>query len=220
MNAVALIPVYNAAGHIGEVVARTLPQVGRVLVVDDGSTDGSGNEASVAGAAVIRHPANRGKGAAVRTGLARCRELGCAWIILLDADGQHDADDIPQLLAEGGRGSRFVLGNRMTQTENMPFSHWLGNRICSWLLSRLCGQSLPDSQCGFRLVHSSLLDALTLTADRYEVDSEMLVLASRAGCRIVSVPVTTIYADEHSNIRPMRDALRVLRLLWRYWRGH
>ncbi|MCX6907921.1 MAG: glycosyltransferase family 2 protein [Verrucomicrobia bacterium] len=219
-NLVALIPVYNAAGHVGKVVRRTLPRVGRVLVVDDGSTDGSGDEAREAGAEVIRHAINRGKGAALRTGLARCRELGCEWIVLLDADGQHDADDIPRLLAEGERGAKFVLGNRMTRTANMPFSHRVGNRLSSWIVGRLCGQLLPDSQCGFRLIHRSLLDALVLTADYYEVDSEMLILASRAGCRVASVPVATIYADEHSNIRPMKDALRVLRLLLRYWHGH
>jgi glycosyltransferase involved in cell wall biosynthesis len=216
---VALIPVYNASGHIGKVVQRTLAHAGRVVVVDDASTDNSGEEARVAGAEVIRHAANQGKGAALRTGLARCRELGCEWTVLLDADGQHDADDIPRLLGEGVRGAKFVLGNRMNQTANMPFWHRVGNRISSWLVSRLCGQSLPDSQCGFRLLHRDLLGALKLTADHYEADSEMLILAARAGCRIASAPVTTIYADEHSNIRPLKDAWRVMRLLLRYAHG-
>jgi glycosyltransferase involved in cell wall biosynthesis len=218
-NAMALIPVYNAAAHVGKVVQRAAGEVGRVLVVDDGSTDGSGEEARAAGAEILRHAVNRGKGAAWRTGLARCRELGCEWIVLLDADGQHDPGDIPRLLAAGGTGARFVLGNRMADAGRMPFSHRVGNRFSSWLVSRLCGQSLPDSQCGFRVLHRSLLDMLALTADHYEADSEMLIQAARAGCRIVSVPVATIYADEHSNIRPLKDALRVLRLLLRYWRG-
>lgn len=219
-NLVALIPVYNAAGHVGNVVQGTLAHAGRVVVVDDASMDGSGEEARTAGAEVIRHATNQGKGAALRTGLARCRELGCEWIVLLDADGQHNPDDIPRLLAEGARGAKFVLGNRMNQTANMPFWHCVGNRLSSWIVSRLCGQSLPDSQCGFRLLHRDLLDALKLTADHYEVDSEMLILAARAGCRIASVPVATIYADEHSNIRPLKDAWRVMRLLLRYANGH
>lgn len=217
-NLVALIPVYNAAGHVGNVVRGTLAHAGCV-VVDDASTDGSGEEARAAGAEVIRHATNQGKGAALRTGLARCRELGCEWIVLLDADGQHDPDDIPRLLAGGVRGAKFVLGNRMKQTANMPFWHRIGNWLSSWLVSRLCGQPLPDSQCGFRLLHRDLLDAIKLTADHYEVDSEMLILAARAGCRIASVPVATIYADEHSNIRPLKDAWRVLRLLLRYAHG-
>lgn len=215
-NVVALIPVYNAVEHVGGVVRRTLAQVGRVLVVDDGSTDGSGDEARAAGAEVIRHAANRGKGAAMRTGLARCGELGCEWIVLLDADGQHDPEDIPRLLAGRDGGAKFVVGNRMTQAKSMPFSHYVGNRFSSWVLSRMCRQPLPDSQCGFRLLHRSLLDALKLTADHYEADSEMLILASRAGHRIASAPVATIYADEHSHIRPMKDTLRVARLLLRY----
>ncbi|MFZ2643847.1 MAG: glycosyltransferase family 2 protein [Verrucomicrobiia bacterium] len=219
-NLIALIPVYNAASHVGKVVQRTLARVGRVLVVDDGSTDGSGDEARKAGAEVIRHEVNRGKGAALKTGLARCAGLGCEWIILLDADGQHDPDDIPRLLAGRDSGARFVIGNRMTQTGNMPFTHLMGNRLSSWTLSRLCRQPLPDSQCGFRVLHRSLLDVLKLTADRYEVDSEMLILASRAGDRIVSVPVATIYADEQSHIRPVKDTLRTIWLLLHYCHGH
>ena len=215
---VALIPVYNAAGHVGGVVRRTLAQGVCVVVVDDGSTDDSGGEAREAGAEVIRHTVNRGKGAALKTGLARCRELGCEWMVLLDADGQHDPDDIPQLLAGRDSGARFILGNRMTQADKMPFTHRVGNRLSSRVLSWLCRQPLPDSQCGFRLLHSSLLDTLRLTADHYEVDSEMLILVSRAGHRIASVPVTTIYADEHSHIRPVKDLIRQVRLLLRYCR--
>ncbi len=219
-NLVALIPVYNAAGHVGKVVQRTLTQVSRVLVVDDGSTDGSGNEARAAGAEIIRHEVNRGKGAALKTGLARCRELGCDWIVLLDADGQHDPDDILRMCAVRESGARLIVGNRMTQAHRMPFTHRIGNWLSSWVLSRLCRQVLPDSQCGFRLLHRSLLDVLKLTADRYEVDSEMLILAARAGHRIASVPVATIYADEHSHIRPMKDSIRVIRLLLHYCREH
>lgn len=216
-NLVALIPVYNAAGHVGDVVRRTRAHIARVLVVDDGSTDGSGREAAAAGAEVITHTANRGKGAACKTGLARCRELGCEWILLLDADGQHDPGDIPQFLAGRANSAKLLVGNRMAHVDNMPWSHRLGNRLGSWVLSHLCHQSLPDSQCGFRLLHRSLLDVLKLTADRYEVDSEMLILAARAGQRIASVPVATIYADEHSHIRPLKDLLRQVRLLYHYW---
>lgn len=219
-NLIALIPVYNAAGHVGKVVRQTLAQVERVLVVDDGSTDGSGDEAHEASAEIIRHEVNRGKGAALKTGLARCRELGCEWIILLDADGQHDPDDIPRMCAGRDSGAKLIVGNRMTQAHKMPFRNRMGNRLSSWALSRLCRQPLPDSQCGFRLLHRSLLDVLKLTADRYEVDSEMLILAARAGHRILSVPVATIYADERSHIRPMKDTIQVIRLLLRYYRGH
>lgn len=217
---VALVPAYNAAGYVGKVVRRTLTRVDRVLVVDDGSTDGSGEEAREAGAGVIRHAANCGKGAALKTGLAQCGKWDCDWIILLDADGQHDPDDIPRLLAGRDSGARLVIGNRMTQTGNMPFTHRVGNRLSSWILSRLCRQPLADSQCGFRLLHRSLLDVLKLTADRYEVDSEMLILAARAGHRIASVPVATIYADERSHIRPIGDMFRMIRLLLHYCHGH
>ncbi|MBI5395023.1 MAG: glycosyltransferase family 2 protein [Verrucomicrobia bacterium] len=213
---VAVIAAYKEVGLIGNVVRRALPLVSRVIVVYDGSADGTGDEARAAGAEVIVHPANRGKGAALMTGFARCRGLGCEWIVLLDADGQHDPADIPGLLAARASGTKLIVGNRMGNAAGMPWARWLGNRVSSWLLSRLIGQRVPDSQCGYRLVHRSLLDVFQFSTQHYECDSEMLILAALAGHRIGSVPVTTLYGRETSYIKPWKDLARFFRLLWRY----
>ena len=213
---VALVPAYNEAGRVGDVVRRTLPQVARVIVVDDGSDDGTGDEARTAGAEVIVHPDNRGKGAALMTGFARCGALGCEWIVLLDGDGQHDSADIPKLLAARTSGARLIVGNRMGHVDGMPWGRQIGNRVSSWLVSHLIGQHVADSQCGFRLLHRSLLDTLRLSAQHYECDTEMLILVTMVGHRIANVPVTTIYGGETSHIRPWKDLGRFFRILWRY----
>jgi len=215
---VALVAAYDEAGRVGEVVRRTRPQVARVIVVDDGSRDGTAAEARAAGAEVIVHPANRGKGAALATGIARCVELGCEWVLLLDGDGQHDPADIPKLMAVAGPGATVVVGNRMEHVDGMPWGRQIGNRVGSRLVSRLIGQQVADSQCGFRLLHRCVLGALKFSTCHYETDTEMLILAARAGHRIANAEVTTLYAGATSHIRPWKDLARFFRLLWRYWR--
>ncbi len=213
---VAVVAAYREEGLIGNVVKLALPFVSRVVVVDDGSGDGTAAEARAAGAEVIVHPANRGKGAALMTGFARCRELDCEWIVLLDGDGQHDPADISSLLAARASGDKLIVGNRMGNAAAMPWPRWIGNCVGSWLVSRLIGQQAPDSQCGFRLLHRSLLDVLEFSTRHYECDSEMLILAARAGLRIGCAPVATIYGRETSYIKPWKDLMRFFRLLWRY----
>lgn len=217
-STVALVAAYDEAGRIGGVVRRTLPGVARVIVVDDGSSDGTGAEARAEGAEVIVHPANRGKGAALATGIARCLELGCEWVLLLDGDGQHDPTDIPELMAAVGAGATLAVGNRMGHVDGMPWGRRIGNRVSSWLVSRLIGQRVADSQCGFRLLHRSVLGALKFSTRHYESDTEMLILAALAGHRIANAPVATIYGGETSHIRPWKDLARFFRLLWRYRR--
>lgn len=217
-STVALVAAYDEAGRIGGVVRRTLPRVARVIVVDDGSGDGTGAEARAAGAEVIVHPANRGKGAALATGIARCLELGCEWVLLLDGDGQHDPADIPELMGAVGEGATLAVGNRMGHVDGMPWGRRIGNRVSSWLVSRLIGQRVADSQCGFRLLHRSVLGAMKFSTRHYESDTEMLILAALAGHRIANAPVATIYAGETSHIRPWKDLARFFRLLWRYRR--
>jgi glycosyltransferase involved in cell wall biosynthesis len=215
---VALVPAYNEAGRIGDVVRRMLPLVSSVIVVDDGSDDGTGDEARTAGAEVIVHPSNRGKGAALMTGFARCGALGCEWIVLLDGDGQHDSADIPKLLAARTSGARLIVGNRMEHVDGMPWGRQIGNRVSSWLVSRLIGQRVFDSQCGFRMLHRGVIDMLKFSTQHYECDTEMLIMGALAGHRIANVPVATIYGGETSHIRPWKDLTRFFRLLWRYRR--
>jgi len=202
---------------VGQVVREARKHVDRVLVVDDGSTDRTAQVASAAGAEVIRHPKNLGKGAALRTGLQALAERGSDPVIVLDGDGQHDPVEIPAFLAAARRsGAGIVVGNRMEAAESMPFVRYWTNRTMSAILSRLAGQEIPDSQCGYRLLSAETIGKLSFATSNYDTESEMLIEAGRLGFRISSVPVKTIYRGEVSRIRPGRDTVRFLRLLLRH----
>ena len=219
-NVAALIPAYFEEKHIRDVAQRVRAQLDVVLVVDDGSTDGTSAEAETAGVEVRRHSVNQGKGAAIKTGL---RELtsrpGIQYVLLLDGDGQHLPEEIPAFIEEANRSAAsVVVGNRMANTREMPLVRRLTNQTMSWIISLACGQRIPDSQCGFRMLRADLAPALYVESNRYDYETEMLIIASRRGCRIVSVPVSTIYGEEKSKIHPLRDTIRFLRLMARYWR--
>ena len=218
MEVAALIPAYREERYITDVVRRTASAVGFVLVVDDGSGDDTGRLACEGGAEVLLHDRNLGKGAAIKSGLRHLACRGYDYIIILDGDGQHRPEEIEGFLAaaKSDEAVRVWIGNRMSDTRAMPLVRRLTNRFMSWLLSRVCGQSIPDSQCGFRLVHRSLVPLLDCKSSAFDYESEMLIRISRAGMRIGAVPVTTVYRDEVSSIRPARDAIRFFKMIWRY----
>jgi glycosyltransferase involved in cell wall biosynthesis len=218
-RALALIPAYNEARRILPVIRATQPHVSEVVVIDDGSSDDTAAVAEMAGARVLRHAGNRGKGAAIVTGLQHLAESGADYAIFLDADGQHDPAEMPSFLSAAREtGAGIVIGNRMQHTEQMPWLRRTANRLTSWVTGRLARQPVPDSQCGYRLVHRAVLPALHLATSHFETETEMLIQAGRAGHRIASVPVKTIYfAGRSSRIRPWRDTLRFCQLAWRAW---
>ena len=217
-NVAALIPCYFEEKHLREVAQRTKAQLDTVLVVDDGSTDRTMEEAKAAGVAVIRHEVNQGKGAAIKTGL---RELSARdrieYILILDGDGQHLPEEIPRFLAEANRsGAAMLVGNRMTDLKTMPRVRRLTNQFMSGKISEVCGQEIPDTQCGFRMIRRHLASVLCAApSTRYDYETEMLAIVARQGCRIGAVPVSTVYGDETSKIHPVRDTLRFLKLLSR-----
>ncbi len=217
MNLAALIPAFREERYVADVVRRTRPCVDRVLVVDDGSGDGTAELALQAGAEVLVHPRNLGKGAAIKSGLRHLVALGTEWVMLLDGDGQHLPEEIGRFreAALAAPSTRLWLGNRMADTTRMPAVRRATNRFMSGLLSRVCRQSIPDSQCGFRLVHRDLAPLLECESSAFDYESEMLIRLSRAGERIGAVPVTTVYRDEVSSIRPARDTLRFAGLILR-----
>jgi glycosyltransferase involved in cell wall biosynthesis len=219
---VAVIPAYNADRHLGAVierVARHVPRA-RIVVVDDGSADATRAVATGAGATVVAHARNQGKGAAIRTGLARAQELGPPFAILLDADGQHNPDEIPAFMArQHETRADLVVGNRLARAANMPWLRKATNYVTSAVVSLLARSRVPDSQNGYRLVRLSHFRKFPLTSNRYEIESEMIIRAGRAGGRIASVSVQTIYGDEKSFINPFVDTGRFLRMVARslFW---
>ena len=213
----AIIPAYLEEKHIADVVRRTLQQLDHVLVIDDGSTDATAETARNAGADVIVHEQNRGKGESIKTGLRQWLDRGFAYVVILDGDGQHLPEEIGRFLTSAASTSAALLvGTRMNDVREMPLLRRTVNRYMSRKISRLCGQEIPDTQCGFRMVHRSVIPDLLGGADRFDYETEMLIITSRKGCRIESVLITTVYSDEVSSIHPVRDTLRFFKLMRRY----
>jgi glycosyltransferase involved in cell wall biosynthesis len=209
MRAAAVIPAFNEARSIADVVDGVRASVDRVIVVDDGSTDGTAERARAAGADVVVHDANRGKGHAVRTGLARVLEGEFTHVLLLDGDMQHLPAEAPRLLDAAERtGADLVLGERRFSREDMPASRYHANRIGSRVLGWFIGAPVEDTQCGFRVFKVEALRRITLRARGYEIETEMLVKVRRRGARLISVPVTAVYAGQRSKLRPVRDTTR------------
>lgn len=216
----AVIPAYHEQAHVGKVVERVRAQLDHVLVIDDGSTDATAERARENGAQVIVHPQNRGKGEAIKTGLRHwLGQPEIEFVVLLDADGQHAPEEISRFLSAAvDRDAGLFVGTRMSDLRAMPFVRRKVNRYMSRRISRICGQEVPDTQCGYRMVQRALAPHLLAGTSRFDYETEMLFIASREGFRIVSVPISTIYSDEVSSIHPVRDTIRFFRLIRRYER--
>ena len=217
----AVIPAYHEEKHIGDVVRRARQQLDHVLVVDDGSSDHTGERAKEAGAQVVIHPENRGKGEAIKTGLRHWLDRQMDFVIILDADGQHRPEEIDRFVAAAVAAAepKLIIGDRMNDITRMPRLRRIVNRYMSNKISRVCGQKIPDTQCGFRMLHRELIPDVLGGANRFDYETEMLIVASRKGCRIESVPITTVYSDEVSSIHPVRDTIRFFNLMRRYRQG-
>jgi glycosyltransferase involved in cell wall biosynthesis len=212
------IPCFQGAARIGEVVRSALATGHPVVVVDDGSTDGSGAAATNAGAtAVLRHATNRGKGAALQTAFAFAERQGAAAVVTLDADGQHDPAEVPALVAAHLRNRRaIVMGVRSFAPEVMPRRSRIGNRISTWWISKFAGRPHTDTQSGFRVYPRTLYAHAPLRSRRFETETELLLFAAKMGLPLVEVPIKTIYGPDHeTHFHGFRDTLRVIRLvLW------
>ncbi|MGA9777541.1 MAG: glycosyltransferase family 2 protein [Limisphaerales bacterium] len=212
---VAVITCFNEVRTIAPLVAAVSRYLSSVIVVDDGSTDGSSSLASGAGAEVVAHRRNLGKGTALKTGLSRARQRGFEWALVLDGDGQHVPGDLPAFWRCAEQtGALLVVGNRMHNAQAIP---WLRRQVNCWMsrqLSRRAGRCLPDTQCGFRLVHLETWATLPLHTERFEIESEMLMVFLAAGHRVEFVPIRVIGRGYRSHIRPVADSLR----WWKWWR--
>jgi glycosyltransferase involved in cell wall biosynthesis len=220
-NVAAVIPAYHEAAHVRSVAERVCAQLDYVVVIDDGSTDGTAARGREGGAEVIVHPENRGKGESIKTGLRHWLERAeIEFIVLLDADGQHLPEEIGRFLAAAAAtNAGLFVGTRMNDVRDMPFVRRTVNRYMSRRISRLCGQEVPDTQCGYRMVQRVLAPHLLDGTSRFDYETEMLILASGKGFRITSVPISTIYSDEVSSIHPVRDTIRFFKLMRRYEKG-
>ena len=212
---IVVIPCYQGARSVGDVVRGASATGLPVVVVDDGSTDDSRAVAEAAGATVLRHAANRGKGAALASGFAYAKKIGADAVVTMDADGQHDPAEIAKLLEAHARDpGALVVGVRSFAPKDMPRRSRVGNRISTFWISRYAGRRHTDTQSGFRVYPSAMFD-LPLKSTKFDTETELLLRAAKLGLPLVEVPVKTIYATDHaSHFHGFRDTLRVMKLVF------
>jgi glycosyltransferase involved in cell wall biosynthesis len=215
----AVIPAFQAAATVAPVVEGARRHCARVLVIDDGSADGTAAAAEGAGAEVLRLPANAGKGVALQAGIRALAASGVGRALTLDADGQHLPDEIPTLLAASDADPRaIVVGVRKKTGQPIARANRFGNWIADRLLKLIAGRPLPDTQSGFRVYPVESTLRLASEGRRYEFETEVLLRAARAGLPVVGVPVRVYYppiAERVSHYRPWRDTLRVIGIVVR-----
>ena len=210
MTALIVIPVFNEAATIGEVVAAARAQA-PVLVVDDGSEDGTEALARGAGAEVIRHPRRLGKGQAIRTGIAAARSRNASVLVTMDGDGQHDPRDLGAVLDAARRSPRtIVVGGRLAEARMLPPDRLSAIRVAGFFVNWASGLALQDTQSGFRAYPLELFDEIRLRRGGFVFETEVLVAAALRGWRVVEVPVRAVpRASRRSRFRPLGDGVAI-----------
>jgi glycosyl transferase family 2 len=210
MTVLIVVPVFNEAETVGSVVAGARGY-GPVLVVDDGSRDGSAEVAARAGAEVIRHPHRRGKGAAIRTGIAAARERGASAVVTLDGDGQHSPSDLGLVLdAARARRRTIVIGGRLDEPDALPPDRLNAIRVAGFFMNWACGLKLYDTQSGFRVYPIELFDDIRVRRGGFVFETEVLVAGVACGWRVHEVPVAALpRARQRSRFRPISDGVAI-----------
>lgn len=216
MKICILIPAYNEEKAIGGLVKAVKKYGCDVLVLNDGSTDMTAQIAKNSGAIVLNFKNNRGKGKVLKDGFEYTVNNNYDAVITMDADGQHLPSDLPNFTGIAlPQNIGVVTGNRMKNPENMPLLRFGTNIFMSVVISIVCRQTIPDTQCGFRLIRCDLLKKIRLISSNYEIESELLIKASKNGFKIRSVPVKSVYAGQASQINPVVDTWRFFIMLFR-----
>lgn len=216
MKICVLIPSFNEEKTIGWLVGELRKMELDVLVVDDGSTDNTESLARQNGAQVLKNEHNLGKGASLRKAFIYLSKSEYDALIVMDGDGQHLPKDIEIFMScYNEKRPAIIVGNRMQNSKGMPFVRWVTNSFMSLLISCICRRVIPDTQCGFRMIDINALNSFNLTTENFEIESEMLLEASRKGFLIESVPITTVYSGQLSAINPIKDTIRFFRFIFR-----
>ena len=212
-----IIPAYNEERNISRLIREVKSHGFPVLVVDDGSKDATVPQAMAEGAEVLVATVNQGKGAALRRGFDWFLKKNYAALIVMDSDGQHDPKELDLFLkALDCENIQVVVGNRLDNPTGMPWIRHTTNRFMSWIVSSVTKQKVVDSQCGYRAVKREVLQKIKLQTAHFEIESEILFEAARAGFTIASVPISCVYQNEKSHINPFRDTLRFFSFLFKY----
>lgn len=208
----ALIPAYDAEAFVGDVIRRARVHV-PVIAVNDGSRDATLPTLMASGATVFDQQPNQGNGAALQRGFREALALDARAVITLDADGQHDPDEIPAFLRKfGATGADLIIGER--EFGRMPFARRLSNTVGRFAFSWAVGRQVPDNQSGYRLLSRRLMQGLLESREHgFEFEMDMILECVRRGWPIEGVPIRTIYGDERSNIRPLQHVMRFFRMV-------
>ena len=219
-----VIPALNAERSLGDIVRGARAILADVLVIDDGSRDRTAEVAREAGANVISHGVNRGKGAALKSGFGFAMQRGYDAVITLDADGQHLPSEIPKFLAARAETQAdLIIGGRAHLFEQMLPRRRRANRFSAWCIARASMTNVTDSQSGFRLYSSKLLLKARLRSDGFDLESEVIVRAGCDGFKVITIPIDLGFVDglSTSHYKPLLDSLRIFwtvtraRLFWR-----
>jgi glycosyltransferase involved in cell wall biosynthesis len=218
VRACAIVPAFNASATLASVVTGLRADLGvPVIVVDDGSRDATQVVAQECGAIVVRHPDNRGKGAALRSGLGEAQQRGMTVAVAVDADGQHPAASALAVLRGSVDPRALVLGVRDLVRDGAPASNQFGNRVSNFFLSTFSGQPLSDTACGLRRYPVAETLALGVRANRYEFEAEVVLRAIAAGLAIVEVPIVAVYPPPggQTHRRSFADPMRIVAVVAR-----
>jgi len=211
MNICVIIPAFNEAKNIANIIKRIKSYNLKVLVIDDGSVDNTAEIALNSDVEVIKNKRNLGKGASLIRGFDYALKNNFDAVITMDADGQHLPEDLPKFIqkAEQSNNSIFI-GNRMLNPLKMPLIRKLTNRVMSFLISLIIKQNVPDTQCGFKLIKRELLEKLKLNTKHYDTESEIIIKSALLGYTIESIPIRCVYESKKSQINPIVDTFRFI----------
>ncbi|MCQ9205209.1 MAG: glycosyltransferase family 2 protein [Omnitrophica bacterium] len=217
MKVWVVIPAYNEAATLSGILYQLKEKELSVLVIDDGSIDHTYSLAKSKADLVIKNDRNLGKGMSLNAGISYLiKTENFDYVLTMDADGQHSCEDIDNFLGEAKRGECFVIGNRMINPSGMPKIRMFINRFMSFIISKIAGQKIPDTQCGFRLIKREVLEKMIIKTNKFEIETELIIKAARLGFFIKSIPIKSIYFKGfHSRISPFIDTVRFWRFIIR-----
>ena len=207
---IVAMPAYNEKKYIGSMVLQAQRYADEVIVVDDGSMDHTSDVAELAGATVIRHEKNQGYGVTIRRILTEAKKRSPDVLVILDADSQHEPDEIPSLIKAISEGFDIAIGSREAQRNVIPMYRRTGQKVLSYFTNVLSGGELSDTESGFRAYSKKAIAELELKENGMAVSSEIISAATKKGLKVTEVPISITYTKDGSTMNPIKHGLGVL----------